>query len=57
MTGIHYPDRVQSGPSNRPQIAFSRHADRRRAMSNLIAGLLGSGIRAEAGQEFRLPPL
>jgi hypothetical protein len=28
MTGIHYPDRVQSGPSNRPQIAFSRHADR-----------------------------
>ncbi len=40
MTGIHYSDRVQSGLSNRPQIAFSRHADRFRAMSNLIAGLL-----------------
>jgi hypothetical protein len=40
MTGIHYSDRVQSGLSNRPQIAFSRHADRSRAMSNLIAGLL-----------------
>jgi hypothetical protein len=40
MTGIHYDDRVQSGLSNRPQIAFSRHADRSLAMSNLIAGLL-----------------
>jgi hypothetical protein len=40
MTGIHYSDRVQSGLSNRPQIAFSRHADRSPAMSNLIAGLL-----------------
>ena len=40
MTGIHYSDRVQSGLSNRPQIAFSRRADRSRAMSNLIAGLL-----------------
>jgi Acetyltransferase (GNAT) domain len=40
MTGIHYSDRVQSGLSNRPQIVFSRHADRPRAMSNLIAGLL-----------------
>jgi hypothetical protein len=40
MTGIHYADRVQSGLSNRPQIAFSRHADRSLAMSNLIAGLL-----------------
>jgi len=40
MTGVHYADRVQSGLSNRPQIAFSRHADRSRAMSNLIAGLL-----------------
>ena len=39
MTGIHYPDRVQSGLSNRPQIAFSRRADRSRAMINLIAGL------------------
>jgi hypothetical protein len=40
MTGIHYSDRIQSGLSNRPQIAFSRHADRSLAMSNLIAGLL-----------------
>ena len=40
MTGIHYADRVQSGLSNRPQIAFSRHADRSHAMRNLIAGLL-----------------
>jgi Acetyltransferase (GNAT) domain len=40
MTGIHYSDRVQSGLSNRPQIAFSRQADRLLAMSNLIAGLL-----------------
>ena len=40
MTGIHRSDRVQSGLSNHPQIAFSRHADRSLAMSNLIAGLL-----------------
>src|SRR5208282_261495 len=40
MTGTHYADRVQSGLSNRPQIAFSRHADRSHAMHNLIAGLL-----------------
>ena len=40
MTGLHDADRVQSGFSSRPQIAFSRHADRLRAMSNLIAGLL-----------------
>ena len=40
MTGIHHSDRVQSGLSLRPQIAFSRHADRSRAMNNLIAGLL-----------------
>jgi len=40
MTGLHDADRVQSGFSTRPQIVFSRHADRLRAMSNLIAGLL-----------------
>jgi hypothetical protein len=40
MTGIHRSDRVQSGLPNRPQVAFSRHADRSLAMSNLIAGLL-----------------
>lgn len=40
MTGLHDADRVRSGFSGRPQIAFSRHADRPRAMSNLITGLL-----------------
>jgi hypothetical protein len=40
MTGIHHSGRVQSGMANRPQIAFSRHADRPLAMSNVIAGLL-----------------
>ena len=40
MTGLHDADRVQSGLSLRPQIAFSRYADRPRAMNNLIAGLL-----------------
>jgi hypothetical protein len=45
MTGIHYSDRVQSGLSLRPQIAFSRYADRSRAMNNLIAGLLQESNR------------
>jgi Acetyltransferase (GNAT) domain len=40
MTGIHNSDRVASGLPLRPQIAFARHADRSRAMNNLIAGLL-----------------
>jgi len=40
LTGIHDGDRVQSGLSVRPQIVFSRRADRSRATSNLIAGLL-----------------
>jgi hypothetical protein len=40
MTGVHNSDRVQSGLPLRPQIAFARHADRSRAMNNLIAGLL-----------------
>ena len=40
LTGIHDGERVQSGLSVRPQIAFSRHADRSLAISNLIAGLL-----------------
>jgi len=40
MTGLHDADRVQSGLSLRPQIAFSRKADRLRAMNNLIGGLL-----------------
>jgi len=40
LTGIHDGERVQSGLSVRPQIAFSRQADRSLAMSALIAGLL-----------------
>jgi hypothetical protein len=40
LTGLHHADRVQSGISTRPQIAFSRHCDRSLAMSNLIAGLV-----------------
>jgi hypothetical protein len=40
LTGIHDGNRVQSGLSERPQIAFSRHADRSVAVNNLIAGLL-----------------
>ena len=44
LTGVNNGDHVQSGLSVRPQIAFSRRADRARAMANLIAGLV-----AEAG--------
>ena len=40
LTGLRDADRVQSGFSTRPQIVFSRHADRLRTMRNLIAGLL-----------------
>ena len=40
LTGVHEGDRVQSGLSVRPQIAFSRDADRPRAMRNLLAGLI-----------------
>src|SRR6516162_6859788 len=40
LTGVHEGDRIQSGLSVRPQIAFSRAADRRVAMARLIAGLL-----------------
>jgi Acetyltransferase (GNAT) domain len=40
MTGLNHGGRVQSGLSARPQIAFSRRADRASSMSNLIAGLL-----------------
>jgi Acetyltransferase (GNAT) domain len=39
LTGVNDGDRVQSGLSVRPQIAFSRRADRGRAMTNLVAGL------------------
>lgn len=40
LTGINYGDRVRSGLSVRPQIAFPRDADRVHAMANLAAGLL-----------------
>ena len=40
LTGVHEGDRIQSGLSVRPQIAFSRAADRQVAMARLIAGLL-----------------
>jgi hypothetical protein len=40
LTGIHQGDHLQSGLSVRPQIAFSRHADRSRAMTNLVSGLV-----------------
>jgi len=40
LTGVHEGDRIQSGLSVRPQIAFSRAADPSHAMTNLIAGVL-----------------
>ena len=40
LTGIHDGDCVQSGLSVRPQITFSRQANRSDAMRNLVAGLL-----------------
>ena len=40
MTGLHYGNRVQSGLSTRPQIAFSRHVDRTVSMRNLVSGIL-----------------
>jgi Acetyltransferase (GNAT) domain len=40
LTGMHQGDHVQSGLSVRPQVAFSRNADRAEAMRRLIAGLL-----------------
>jgi hypothetical protein len=40
LTGLHQGDHVQSGLSVRPQVAFSRNADRVEAMRSLIAGLL-----------------
>jgi hypothetical protein len=40
LTGINDGVRVQSGLSVRPQIAFSRRADRSRAMANLVTGLI-----------------
>ena len=47
LTGIHNGDRLQSGLSVRPQIAFSRDADRSSAMRNLVAGLLHEAASAK----------
>lgn len=40
MTGLHYGNRVLSGLSTRPQVAFLRHVDRTVSMRNLVAGIL-----------------
>jgi hypothetical protein len=40
LTGLKDRDRVRSGLSVRPQIAFSQRADRAQAMANLLDGLL-----------------
>jgi hypothetical protein len=46
LTGIAAGGHVQSGLSVRPQMAFSRRADRARATSSLVAGLLTEGESA-----------
>jgi hypothetical protein len=66
LTGVHEGDRVQSGISVRPQIAFSRTAERAGTMGNLVTGLLSeasvgklvdlfvwSDMAALVGQRFR----
>jgi len=52
LTGIHDGDRVRSGLSVRPQIAFSRHADRPNAMRNLVAGLVQEAESAKLVDVF-----
>jgi Acetyltransferase (GNAT) domain len=47
LTGVRNGDHVQSGLSVRPQISFSRHADRSRAMANLVAGLVVEATSAK----------
>lgn len=46
LTGTHQGDHVQSGLSVRPQIAFSRHADRPGVIANLVAGLAAEAAPA-----------
>src|SRR5271170_1828474 len=46
LTGINNGARVQSGLSVRPQIVFSRRADRFRAMKSLAAGLVEEAASA-----------
>src|SRR5262249_44726963 len=52
LTGIHDGDRVQSGLSVRPQIAFSRFADRPNAIRNLVAGFLQEAATAKLADVF-----
>jgi hypothetical protein len=47
LTGIHCGGHVQCGLSVRPQIAFSRKADRARAMASLVAGLVSEAKGAK----------
>jgi hypothetical protein len=47
LTGIHNGAYVQSGQSVRPQIVFSRRADRVRAMANLVDGILVEAASAK----------
>ena len=47
LTGINGGDHVQSGLSVRPQIAFSRSADRGIAMASLVAGLVSKAKGAK----------
>ena len=47
LTGIRDDAHVQSGLSVRPQIVFSRRADRARAMANLVDGLLVEAASAK----------
>jgi Acetyltransferase (GNAT) domain len=47
LTGINDGGCVQSGLSVRPQIAFSRTADRERAMTSLMAGLVAEAKAAK----------
>jgi len=47
LTGVNDGDHVQSGLSVRPQIAFSRSADRGRATASLVAGLVSEAKGAK----------
>src|SRR5438105_12902402 len=47
LTGTNDAAYVQSGQSVRPQIVFSRRADRARAMTNLVDGLLVEAASAK----------
>src|SRR5260370_23192331 len=57
LTGTNDGAYVQSGLSVRPQIAFSRRADRLRAMANVLDGLLAEAESARLGDLFVWPPI